>query len=86
MHAVHEVNGLLDKLVHVCVIFHERDKLAVGGHEILDKLGGFQRATELESLSCIEKLDTENLLHIVDHQIALGGGVGTHAHMVFLTL
>ncbi len=47
MHAIHKVDGLLDKLVHVGVVLHKRDKLTVGGHEILNERGGFERAAEL---------------------------------------
>ena len=67
MHAIHEVDGLLDELVHVGIVLYERNKLAVGSHKVLDERGGFQRATELERLCGVEELDAENLLHVVDH-------------------
>ena len=54
MHTVHEVDGLLDELVHVSIILHKRDKLTVGGHKVLDERGGFERAAELESLSSVK--------------------------------
>lgn len=86
MHAVHEVDGLLDKFVHIGVILHKRDKLTIGGHKLLDERGGFERTAEFQGLSGIKQLNTKYFLHIVDNQVALGGGVGAHAHVVFLTL
>ena len=67
MHAVDEVDGLLDQLVHVGVVLHKRHELAVAFHEIFDELGALQRFAEVEGLGSVEQLDTEDFLHVVDH-------------------
>ena len=85
-HALDEVDGLLDQFVHVGVVLHERNVFAVDFHELLDEFGALQRFAEVEGLGGVEQLDAEDLLHVVDHQVALRGGVGTHTHVVFLAL
>ena len=85
-HAVDEIDGLLDQLVHIGVVLHEGHEGAVGLDKLLDEGRRLERAAELEGLGGVEELDAEDLLHVVDHQIALGGGIGAHTHMVLLAL
>jgi len=53
---------------------------------MFDRCGGTRRTAEVERLRGIEQLDGQHPLGVEHHAVEFGGGVGAHAHMVFLPL
>ena len=72
--------------VHHRVVVDERHPLAVLGDHMFDRRGGTRRTAEVERLRGIEQLDGQHPLGVEHHAVEFGGGVGAHAHMVFLPL
>ena len=72
--------------MHVPVVIDERNDLAVLCKDFLDLPRRAERSTELKRLSCIEELDGEYALCILDNAYELCSSVCTHADMILLTL
>lgn len=82
----YEFHTLVDERRKVGVVIHKRYNLTIVGYEGFKLRAGACRAAELEGLGCVHELDGQHGLAVVGHLYELGGGVGTHAHVVFLTL
>lgn len=87
-HLLQEFDAAVDVAVHHFVDVNKIDLLAEVGNKFLDNWAALETflMAEIESLSCIEKLDGEYALGVFANAIAFCGCVATHAYEVFLVL
>ena len=87
-HFLQEFDARVDVLEHHFVDVNKIDLLAEVGNKFLDDWAALETflMAEIESLSCVEKLDGEYAFGILANAIAFCGCVATHAYEVFLVL
>ena len=68
------------------VVAHKTYFLAEGGEHRLKRRRAAGGPAKLQRLAGREQLDAQQLLGVVEHAAGFGGGVGPHAHVVFLAV